>query len=67
MFEYEKIKTELEQVKCPLHAKGATIVFTDGKILFENVCCDEHRKKLEAMLPEVELWDVEDLLEEVYY
>ena len=67
MFEYAKIKTELEQVKCPLHAKTATVVLASGKVVFENVCCVEHRKKLEAMLPEVDLWDVEDILEDVYY
>lgn len=67
MFEYAKMKVELEQMKCPLHAKTATVVFADGKINFENVCCDEHRKILQAALPdEIEQQNVADILEDVY-
>jgi hypothetical protein len=67
MFDYAKIKAELEEVKCSVHDKAATVVLADGRITFENVCCDEHRKQLEDMLPEVDFWDVSDILEDVYY
>ena len=67
MFDYAKIKAELEQVKCSIHDKSAIVVLDNGKITFENVCCDEHRKQLEAILPEVDFWDVSDILEDVYY
>jgi hypothetical protein len=66
MFEYAKIKAELEQIKCPVHAKAATVVFADGKMIFENVCCDEHRKKLEAALPDLDKLNVAELLVEMY-
>jgi hypothetical protein len=66
MFEYAKIKAELEQIKCPVHAKAATVVFADGKMTFENVCCEEHRKKLEAALPDLESLNTIDLLAEMY-
>ena len=66
MFEYVKIKAELEQIKCPVHAQSATVIFTDGKIVFENVCCDEHRKKLEEALPDIQQHNVADILEDVY-
>jgi hypothetical protein len=66
MFEYAKIKAELEDMKCPVHNKAATIVFAEGKISLENVCCNEHQKKLEDMLADVEQHDVADILEDVY-
>ncbi len=66
MFEYAKIKAELEQVKCPVHAKAATVVFADGKMIFENVCCEEHRKNLDAALPDMDKLNVADLLAEMY-
>ena len=67
MFEYSKIKDELEQIRCPAHGKTATVKFVDGKINFENVCCDEHRKRLEQSLPELEERQyVGDIMEDVF-
>ena len=66
MFEYAKIKAELEVMKCPVHAESATIVFADGKLILENVCCDVHRKRLEDVLSDLEQHDVADILEDVY-
>jgi prepilin-type processing-associated H-X9-DG protein len=67
MFEYSKIKAEIEQVKCPLHGKSATVTFVDGKVNLENVCCDEHNKKLNEMLPEIEdRPDAADILQDVF-
>ncbi len=66
MFEYAKIKAELEQVKCRVHAKTAVVVFTDGKMVFENVCCDAHRKKLQETFADIEQQNVADILEDVY-
>jgi hypothetical protein len=66
MFEYAKIKAELEDVKCPVHGKAATVIFAEGKMTFENVCCEEHRKKLEEILPEIEQQDIADILEVRY-
>ena len=66
MFEYAKIKAELEDVKCPVHGKAAIVVFDNGKMTFENVCCEAHRKKLEQVLPEIEQEDITELLEVRY-
>ena len=66
MFEYASMKQELEQIKCPVHAKAVTVVFADGKMIFENVCCEAHRKKLEEMLPDIEQHNVADILEDRY-
>ena len=67
MFEYAKIKAELEEVKCPVHGKVATVIFADGKMTFENVCCEEHRKKLDEVLPEeFEPHEIVDILEVRY-
>jgi hypothetical protein len=67
MFEYTKIKEELEQIKCPTHNKTATVIFVDGKVKFENVCCEEHRQNLNEALPHLEEeHGVEDILEDVY-
>ena len=67
MFEYLKIKDELEQVKCPVHGNTASVKFVDGKINFENVCCSEHRKKLDETLPEIEeRQGVVDILQDVF-
>ena len=67
MFEYSKMKDELEQIKCPVHGKAANVKFINGKINIENICCDEHRKKLDESLPEIEeRQDVADILEAVF-
>lgn len=67
MFAYSKMKEELEQIKCPLHGKTATVTFADGKVTFENTCCEEHIKKLNASLPEIEERHLmSDILEDVY-
>ena len=67
MFAYAKLKEDLEKVKCSVHNKTATVNFVEGKVNLENVCCNEHRKKLLEMLPEVEAQTaVADILEDVY-
>ncbi|HWB63131.1 MAG TPA: hypothetical protein VG603_06465 [Chitinophagales bacterium] len=67
MFEYSKMKEELEQMKCPVHGKTATILVGDGKINIGDTCCNEHRETLLNKLPEVEsTQDVADILEDVY-
>lgn len=66
MFEYAKIKSDLEQIQCPVHAKTATVNFENGKMRFENVCCSEHLKRLESALPDIELQSISDIVEEVY-
>ena len=67
MFAYSKMKADLEQVKCAVHNKTATVNFVEGKVNLENVCCEEHKKKLLEMLPEIEEQNaVSDILEDVY-
>lgn len=51
----------------PQHGKSATVVFSDGKIKLENVCCSEHMKVLEERLPEIEgQQNAEDILQDVF-
>jgi len=35
-------------------------------MIFESVCCEVHRKKLEEVLPDIEQQNVADILEDVY-
>ncbi len=66
MFEYLKIKDELEQIKCAVHGKPATITFSDGKINLENVCCEEHKARLKQILPDIEeQQSLADIMEDV--
>ena len=67
MFEYAKMKAELEEKKYPVHGKTATVTFVDGQIKLDNVCCEQHLKKLNEMLPEIEgQQNAEDILEDVF-
>ena len=66
MFEYAKIKNDLELIECPVHLKTATVIFENGKMRFENVCCNEHLRKLESALPDIEQQSIADIVGEVY-
>ena len=66
MFEYAKIKSDLEQIQCPVHAKTATVVYENGKMRFENVCCGEQLKALESALPDIEQQNVADIVGDFY-
>jgi hypothetical protein len=67
MFEFAKIKAELEEVKCPVHGKAAKASFVDGQVKLEDVCCEAHWKALGEQLPEIEdKQDAADILEDVY-
>lgn len=62
MFEYKKIKMELENLKCPQHGKSAIVSFKEGKLILEEVCCEEHRKYILENLAEIAHKDETEIL-----
>jgi len=62
MFEYKKIKVELENMQCPVHGKSAIVSFKEGRMILESVCCDEHKKYLLENVSEVALQEEADIL-----
>jgi hypothetical protein len=71
MFDYAKIKQELEQLKCPVHGATARVNFIEGKISVENACCEEHKMRLIQTEPEIEdrleMDELEEIMEEIFY
>lgn len=66
MFEYKKIKAVLEDIKCPTHGRKAAVSFSDGKLVLEGVCCQEHENVLNKNLAEADYeGDIEMLLNSV--
>jgi hypothetical protein len=66
MFEYKKIKTELEEVKCPVHGKTATVSFDSGKMVIETACCEEHKALIKVLLTDVSQRNIADIIAEVF-
>lgn len=66
MFEYTKIKAELEEVKCPVHGKKATVSFDNGKMVVEANCCQEHKALLNQLLADVSQKNISDIISEVF-
>lgn len=66
MFEYVKIKAELEEFKCPVHKKSALISFDKGKIEIESYCCEKHKALLDQNLSEVSQKNINDIISEVF-
>ncbi|MES2622225.1 MAG: hypothetical protein V4615_15350 [Bacteroidota bacterium] len=66
MFEYQKIKTELEEVKCPAHGKKATVSFDNGKMVVETSCCEAHKVLLNRLLSDVSQKNISDIIAEVF-
>ncbi len=62
MFEYVRIKTELEDFKCPVHGRSAMVSFKDGKLVLEKVCCEEHRSFLLESIPDVTQDDFAEIM-----
>ncbi len=66
MFEYSKIKTELEEVKCPAHGKRANVSFDNGQMIVETCCCEEHKALLNVLLSDVSQRNIADIIAEVF-
>ena len=66
MCEYNKMKAELEESKCPLHGKSAVVSFTFGKMVIENCCCEYHRQLLNENLADVAEKNLADIISEVF-
>lgn len=67
MFEFSRIKDELEKIKCPQHGKVAKITFKEGVVNLDDVCCEAHRKLLIEKLPDFEnLQTVEEIMQDMY-
>ena len=66
MFEYVKIKTELEEFKCPVHKKSAIVTFKDGKMELESYCCEKHKMLLDENLTDASQKNISDIITEVF-
>jgi hypothetical protein len=66
MFEYQNIKTELEEVKCPVHGKPAQISFDQGKIQVEKCCCEEHKALLNRLIADSGQKNITDIISEMF-
>ena len=66
MFEYVKIKAELEEFKCPVHKKSAIVTFADGKMVVESYCCEKHKILLDENLTDVSQKNIGDIISEVF-
>ncbi len=66
MFEYNKIKSELEEVKCPVHGKSASVTFDSGKMVIDSGCCEEHKALLNVLVSDVSQRNVADIISEVF-
>lgn len=66
MFEYTKIKAELEEFKCPKHGKSAIVSFDKGKLVVESFCCEEHKALLDKNLSDAMQKNVGDIIAEMF-
>lgn len=66
MFEYTKIKAELEEFKCPVHKKSAIVTFETGKMEVESFCCQKHKELLDENLSDVSQKNIADIIAEVF-
>ena len=66
MFEYTKIKAELEEFKCPVHKKSAIVTFENGKMVVESYCCEQHKTYLDENLSDISQKNVADIIAEVF-
>ncbi len=66
MFEYNKIKAELEEFKCPVHKKSAIVSFENGRMEVASYCCNKHKELLDENLSDVLQKNVNDIIAEVF-
>lgn len=66
MFEYTKMKAELEEFKCPVHKKSAIVTFETGKMEVDSYCCENHKALLDQNLTDVSQRNIADIIAEVF-
>jgi len=66
MFEYTKMKAELEEFKCPVHKKSAIVTFENGKMEVASYCCEKHKALLDENLTDVSQRNIADIIAEVF-
>lgn len=66
MYEFNNIKAELEQSKCPVHGISAKVTFAFGKMKVENYCCDFYKQSLDENLTVIAEENVADIIREVF-
>ena len=66
MFEYTKMKAELEEFKCPVHKKSAIVTFEAGKMEVDSYCCEKHKALLDESLTDVSQRNIADIIAEVF-
>lgn len=66
MFEYTKIKAELEEFKCPVHKKSAIVTFNTGRMVVDSYCCNKHKEVLDANLSDISQRNISDIIAEVF-
>lgn len=66
MFEYTKMKAELEEFKCPVHGKSAIVTFETGKMEVDSYFCEKHKALLDENLTDVSQRNIADIIAEVF-
>lgn len=66
MFEYSKMKAELEEFKCPVHKKSAIVTFETGKMEVASYCCEKQKELLDENLSDVSQRNIADIIAEVF-
>lgn len=47
---FQRIVSDLSQMKCDVHGKSANIALKEGKIAISNSCCNDFLKRLESAM-----------------